>query len=111
MLLTHSTASDALESIGIPMIFTSGSILISVMTLSSMPRSLSWAVTLFVLLLRRTTLQPLVSMSRYVLVLFPAFMIWGRWGRNPRIQRLIIYSSVALLLYLSGQFAMWGWVA
>jgi hypothetical protein len=69
------------------------------------------AVTVFVLLIRRTTLQPLVSMSRYVLVLFPAFMIWGHWGRDSRVQRLIIYPSVALLLYLSGQFAMWGWVA
>jgi Gpi18-like mannosyltransferase len=68
-------------------------------------------VTIFVLLLRRTTLQPLVSMSRYVLVLFPAFMMWGHWGRNPRFQRLVVYPSVALLLYLSGQFAMWGWVA
>ncbi len=69
------------------------------------------AVTILVLMLRRTTLQPLVSMSRYVLVLFPAFMLWGRWGKNPRIQRLIVYPSVALLLYLSGQFAIWGWVA
>jgi hypothetical protein len=69
------------------------------------------AVTVCALMLRRTTMQPLVSMSRYVLVLFPAFMLWGRWGRNPRVQRLIVYPSVALLLYLSGQFAMWGWVA
>ncbi len=69
------------------------------------------AITLLALMLRRTTLQPLVSMSRYVLVLFPAFMLWGHWGSNPRIQRLIVYPSVALLLYLSGQFAMWGWVA
>jgi Gpi18-like mannosyltransferase len=68
-------------------------------------------VTVLVLMLRRTTLQPLVSMSRYVLVLFPAFMLWGRWGKNPRVQRLIAYPSVALLLYLSGQFAIWGWVA
>ena len=68
-------------------------------------------VTIFALMIRRTTLQPLVSMSRYVLVLFPAFMMWGRWGRNPRVQRLIVYPCVALLLYLSGQFAMWGWVA
>lgn len=68
------------------------------------------AVTIFVLLSRRTTLQPLVSMSRYVLVLFPAFMIWGRWGSNPRFQRLVVYPSVALLLYLGGQFAIWGWV-
>jgi hypothetical protein len=72
--------------------------------------SIYMAVTMFVLMLRRTTLQPLVSMSRYVLMLFPAFMLWGRWGRNPRIQRLIVYPSVAMLLYLSGQFAMWGWV-
>jgi len=69
------------------------------------------AVAILVLMLRRTTLQPLVSMSRYVLVLFPAFMLWGRWGKNHRIQRLIVYPSVALLLYLSGQFAIWGWVA
>jgi hypothetical protein len=68
-------------------------------------------VTLCALLLRRTTLQPLVSMSRYILVLFPAFMLWGQWGRDPRVQRLIVYPSVALLLYLCGQFAMWGWVA
>ena len=73
--------------------------------------SIYMVVTVFVLLLRRTTLQPLVSMSRYVLVLFPAFMMWGHWGRNPRYQRLIVYPSLALLLYLSGQFAMWGWVA
>ncbi len=73
--------------------------------------SIYMAVAMIVLMLRRTTLQPLVSMSRYVLVLFPAFMLWGRWGRNPRVQRLIVYPSVALLLYLSGQFAIWGWVA
>jgi len=68
-------------------------------------------VAIFALMIRRTTLQPLVSMSRYVLVLFPAFMMWGRWGKNPRVQRLVVYPGVALLLYLSGQFAMWGWVA
>lgn len=77
----------------------------------SLAYSIYMVVTIFVLLLRRTTLQPLVSMSRYVLVLFPAFMIWAHWGRDSRFQRLVVYPSVALLLYLSGQFAMWGWVA
>jgi len=77
----------------------------------SLGYSIYMVVTIFVLLLRRTTLQPLVSMSRYALVLFPAFMLWGHWGRNPRFRRLVVYPSVALLLYLSGQFAMWGWVA
>ncbi len=73
--------------------------------------SLYMALTMFVLLLRRTTAQPLVSMSRYLLTLFPAFIIWGRWGENPWVNRLIIYPSVALLIYLCGQFAIWGWVA
>lgn len=73
--------------------------------------SLYMALTMFVLLWRRTTVQPLVSMSRYVLTLFPAFIIWGRWGRNPWVNRLIVYPSLALLIYLCGQFVIWGWVA
>jgi hypothetical protein len=91
------------------------SLFLAMTALSFRKLSLSYGIymviTILVLLLRRTTLQPLVSMSRYVLVLFPAFIMWGHWGRNPRFQRLIVYPSVALLLYLSGQFAMWGWVA
>jgi hypothetical protein len=85
----------------------------TVLSFRKLPREygIYMAVTLCALILRRTTIQPLVSMSRYVLVLFPAFMLWGRWGRNPRVQRLIVYPSVALLLYLCGQFAMWGWAA
>ncbi len=85
----------------------------TVISFWKLPRSygIYMAVSIIALLFRRTTLQPLVSMSRYALILFPAFMIWGRWGRNPRVQRLIVYPSVTLLLYLSGQFAMWGWVA
>ncbi|MCJ7667445.1 MAG: hypothetical protein MUP04_04030, partial [Anaerolineae bacterium] len=73
--------------------------------------SLYMALTIFVLLLRRTTAQPLVSMSRYVLTLFPAFMLWGLRGKNPWVNRLIVYPSIALLIYLCGQFAIWGWVA
>jgi len=73
--------------------------------------SLYMALTIFLLLWRRTTAQPLVSMSRYVLTLFPAFIIWGRWGENPWVNRLIVYPSIALLIYLCGQFAIWGWVA
>ncbi len=73
--------------------------------------SLYMVLTILVLLLRRTTAQPLVSMSRYVLTLFPAFIIWGRWGENPWVNRLIVYPSIALLIYLCGQFAIWGWVA
>jgi hypothetical protein len=54
---------------------------------------------------------PLNSMSRYVLTLFPIFMYLGILGKDRRVHRCIFYPSVALLLYLCGQFAMWGWVA
>ena len=62
-------------------------------------------------LFRMTTLQPLVSMTRYVLVLFPVFVVWAGWGRNQWVNRAVIYSSLPLNLYLSAQFFMWGWVA
>ena len=68
------------------------------------------ALTMVILLVRRTTIEPLVSMTRYLLALFPAFMIWGRWGRNPWVHRGILYPSIALLIYLAGQFVIWGWV-
>jgi len=62
-------------------------------------------------LLRMTTTQPLVSMSRYVLVMFPVFIVWGAWTQNAWIQRALVYPSLALLLFLSAQFFLWGWVA
>jgi hypothetical protein len=67
--------------------------------------------TLILLTIRLVETQPLNSMSRYALALFPIFMYLGILGRDPRLHRCILYPSVTLLLYLSGQFAMWGWVA
>ena len=61
-------------------------------------------------LFRMTTSQPLVSMDRYTLVLFPVFILWGAWGQDGRVARAIIYLSFPLSLYLSAQFALWGWV-
>jgi NADH:ubiquinone oxidoreductase subunit 4 (subunit M) len=54
--------------------------------------------------------QPLLGTARYVLMLFPAFFVLAEWGRRPWANRLILYSSFAGLLFLSGQFAIWGWV-
>lgn len=62
-------------------------------------------------LFRMTTTQPLVSMARYVAVLFPVFLVWGMWGKNRWVERALVYPSVALSLYLSAQFWLWGWVA
>lgn len=67
--------------------------------------------TLVLATIRLVETQPLNSMSRYVLPLFPIFIYLGLLGTNSRVHRFIFYPSVTLLLYLSGQFAMWGWVA
>ena len=55
--------------------------------------------------------HPLISVSRYSLMLFPSFYALGLAGENPWLRRVIVYGSILLNLYLSGQFFIWGWVA
>lgn len=61
-------------------------------------------------LFRMTETQPLVSMNRYVLVLFPMFMLLGVWGKNAWVNRAIVYLSFPLQMYFVAQFVLWGWV-
>ncbi len=57
------------------------------------------------------TPHPMCSIGRHTMELFPGFFLLGRLGeRSPWLNRLILYPSVALLLYLSVQFVLWGWV-
>lgn len=62
-------------------------------------------------IVRLTDVQPLVSMIRYTLLVFPLFLMLGSWGKNPWVNRAIIYPSILLQLFLSAQFILWGWVA
>lgn len=62
-------------------------------------------------MLRMTTAQPLVSMMRYALAIFPVFIVVGYWGENKWVNRVIVYLSLLLQLYLSAQFWLWGWVS
>jgi hypothetical protein len=56
-------------------------------------------------------IQPLLAVSRYVLVLFPGFVVLARWGwQRVWVHRLVIYGFSALLIFFTGQFAIWGWV-
>jgi hypothetical protein len=68
-----------------------------------------WILLLFNLSQTRLT-QPISSQARYALSLFPAFIVLAQLGRSPRANRLILYTSLALWLFLAGQFMMWGWV-
>lgn len=71
----------------------------------------TYYVSLLLLYLARVAgTQPLLGSARYVLMLFPAFFVMAEWGGRPWVNRLITYVSFAGLLFLSGQFAIWGWV-
>jgi hypothetical protein len=55
--------------------------------------------------------HPLSGVGRHTMDLFPAFFLLGRWGEHsPWLNRLILYPSLTLFLYLSAQFVLWGWV-
>lgn len=73
--------------------------------------SLYTAVSLLIILIRIVETQPLISMSRYVLTLFPVFYLQSLSLKNSLLRRVVIYTSLLLNLYLSGQFFIWGWVA
>jgi hypothetical protein len=61
-------------------------------------------------LVREAGVQPLLGTARYVLLLFPAFIVLGMIGKSKNMNRLILYSSWILLFFMAGQFAIWGWV-
>jgi hypothetical protein len=70
-----------------------------------------YSVTLMLFFLARLgSPQPLVSMERYVLEIFPAFLLLADWGRPAWANRLVLYLSLLGLLFFSAQFAIWGWV-
>src|SRR4051812_43716445 len=56
--------------------------------------------------------QPLMSLSRFLLVLFPLWMWWGWWlSRHPRARLPLLAASGALMVVFAAQFATFHWVA
>lgn len=62
-------------------------------------------------LLRPRAGAPLCSMPRFVLVLFPSFMVLGQIGKKPLWHRLILYNSLLFLTFFTALFVAWYWVA
>jgi hypothetical protein len=55
--------------------------------------------------------HPMCGAGRHMLELFPGFILLGGLGqRRPWLNRLVLYPSLLLFLYLSAQFVLWGWV-
>jgi hypothetical protein len=59
----------------------------------------------------QNALYPLKAQSRYMLGLFPGFLILAMLGRRRAADRVIFTVSVFAWLLLSGQFFIGGWVA
>jgi hypothetical protein len=57
--------------------------------------------------------QPLMSLPRFLAVLFPLFL-WGGWWldrRGPRMRIAVYGTSMALLALFAGIFASWRWIS
>jgi hypothetical protein len=55
--------------------------------------------------------EPLVSIPRYLVVLFPIQIWLATWARTPARRHAVLIAGAALLAYFSSQFATWRWVA
>ena len=56
--------------------------------------------------------QPLMSLPRFLLVLFPLSMWLGAWlAERPRAQRPVLAVSALSMAFFGAQFATWHWVA
>ncbi|HEU0165384.1 MAG TPA: hypothetical protein VFQ54_10095, partial [Thermomicrobiales bacterium] len=66
---------------------------------------------LIVPLFSPSSVHPLMSMPRFVLPLFPLFVVIALYATNRRVSyALAVISSIGLIL-LTMQFAQWYWVA
>jgi hypothetical protein len=58
------------------------------------------------------TAQPLMSLPRFLVVLFPLNIWFAQWlGEHPRLRRPALACSGLLLAFFLAQFATWHWVA
>jgi hypothetical protein len=55
--------------------------------------------------------QPLMSLPRFMAVLFPLHMWLAVWARRHAQQRWLLWTSAVLLAVFTAQFAAWQWVA
>jgi len=72
---------------------------------------LSYALYFAASLLMPMSTASLMSMPRFVLVMFPAFMLMAIWGRNPVVNAAIVSLSLPLLGLFTVLFADWYWLA
>jgi hypothetical protein len=56
--------------------------------------------------------QPLMSLPRFLVVLFPLAIAFASWlTEHPRLRGAAIAASAVLMAFFTAQFATWHWVA
>jgi hypothetical protein len=101
------------ESESLDIVFTVVAIPLLVYALAKLPIEYGvYALALFALpLFSPSTIHPLMSMSRFFIVIFPLFIVLAMLTRRRIAFTLALVPSVALLAMLTLQFSTWHWVA
>lgn len=110
----HEIAKQPLASSGsvnhmIELAFTLAFVVLAVVAFRRLRPSYSWYLAASLLVPMSTA--SLMSMPRFVLVAFPAFMLMAMWGRNPVVNSAIVALSLPLLGLFTVLFADWYWLA
>jgi Gpi18-like mannosyltransferase len=69
-----------------------------------------WLVTLTSPAIANGYPVPLISMSRYVVTLFPVFMVWGALGSRRAFHDTYLVLATPLLAVFTVQFLIGGWI-
>ncbi len=93
----------------IELAFTLAFLALMVVSFRMLRPSYSWYFAASLLVPMSTS--SLMSMPRFVLVVFPAFILLALWGRNPLVNSLIVALSLPLLGLFTVLFANWYWLA
>jgi hypothetical protein len=93
----------------IELAFTLAFLVLMVVAFRQLRPSYSWYFAASLLIPMSTA--SLMSMPRFVLVIFPAFMLMALWGRNPLVNSAIVALSLPLLGLFTVLFACWYWLA
>ena len=98
---------------GFNLVFSVGALAVAVLSYRRIP--LSWTLYSVALLLSALSLPnpdvPLQVMPRYMLPVFPLFVMLALWGHKPAVDRLFAYPFLVLLGIFTVRFATWYWVA
>jgi hypothetical protein len=124
-LLTSGVESIYMPSINGPLSIGAESImLLGVLVLGLAVLRLAWrrlpreygayaAATLALSVWSPASGQPLMSLDRYLLTIFPLWMIAGAWlaERTVVVRRGVLIASAGLLAFFTFQFATWAFIA